>query len=59
MDETDGLVNATLEVVPDGLGLDGGDLEGLGHINRLLLGLWICVGCRVADASDGLRRMMR
>jgi hypothetical protein len=39
LDETDGLVDTTLEIVPDGLGLDGGDLEGLGHLDRLWLRL--------------------
>jgi hypothetical protein len=39
LDETDGLVDTALEIVPDGLGLDSGDLEGLGHLDRLWLEL--------------------
>lgn len=31
--EADGLVNSTLEVLPDGLGLDSGNLDSLGHFS--------------------------
>lgn len=34
LDETNGFLNAALEVLPDGLGLNGGDFESLGHVEE-------------------------
>lgn len=33
LDEADGLVDSTLEVLPDGFGLDSGNLDRLGHFS--------------------------
>jgi hypothetical protein len=35
LDEADGFVDSTLEVLPDRLGLDGGNLYSLGHFSVL------------------------
>jgi hypothetical protein len=35
LDEADGFLDATLEILPDRLGLDSGNLESLGHVDEM------------------------